>query len=159
MSSRLRLAIICLLASFMAQADDELDASFAKTPLVIDSAGLGCYHFDTYLALSRPQQMRGLMFVRNLPTFTAMLFIYREADIRSMWMKNTYIPLDILFIEKDGSVVSAAENTEPLSLESIQSTAPAIAVLEVNAGLVDQLQIGPGSRVLLSDIVLPGSSD
>ena len=152
------LSVAVLICASMAFADDELDADFAKTPLVIESAGLGCYHFDTYLALTRAQQMRGLMFVRELPEFAAMIFIYREAGIRSMWMKNTYIPLDILFIDFDGSVVSAAEHTEPLSLESIQSAAPAIAVLEINAGLVARLRLGPGSRVLLSDIVLPGGS-
>ena len=149
----------CLLAASLTEANEELDASFAKTPLVIDSAGLGCYHFDTYLALSRSQQARGLMFVRELPEFTGMIFIYREADIRSMWMKNTFIPLDMLFIDIDGSVVSVALDTEPLSLQSIQSSAPAIAVLELNAGVVSRLQLGPGSRVLLSDMVLPGNSD
>lgn len=158
MKIQLWLAVVALLCASLAHAEDELDADFARTPLVIESAGVGCYYFDTYLALSRAQQMRGLMFVRELPEFKAMLFIYREAGIRSMWMKNTYIPLDILFIDIDGSVVSAALHTEPLSLESIQSSAPAIAVLELNAGLVDRLQLGPGSRVLLSDIVLPGGS-
>jgi uncharacterized membrane protein (UPF0127 family) len=150
------LIVAALLCAPFAHADTELDADFARTPLVVDSNGLGCYFFDTYLALSRAQQTRGLMFVRELPESVAMIFIYREAGIRSMWMKNTYIPLDILFIDVDGSVVSAAEHTEPLSLESIQSAAPAIAVLEINAGLVEKFRLGPGSRVLLSDIILPG---
>ena len=152
------LALALLLTASFVHAEDELDASFARTPLVIESAGLGCYYFDTYLALTRPQQIRGLMFVRELPESAAMIFIYREAGIRSMWMKNTYIPLDMLFIDIDGGVVSAAEHTEPLSLESIRSAAPAIAVLEINAGLVNRLRLGPGSRVLLSDIVLPGGA-
>jgi uncharacterized membrane protein (UPF0127 family) len=69
--------------------------------------------------------------------------------MHSMWMKNTYIPLDIAFIRRDGRISSIAKNTEPLSLRSIRSTEPVNFVLELNAGVSDRLFIGPESLVVL----------
>ncbi len=60
------------------------------------------------------------MFVRELPEMTGMLFVYDDAGMRSMWMKNTYIPLDIVFARADGTVSSVIHNTEPLSLRSLE---------------------------------------
>jgi uncharacterized membrane protein (UPF0127 family) len=98
--------------------EDTLDEAFGKDTLIISADRHACWFFDIYVANDRAQQMRGLMHVRALPEFTGMIFIYRQAGIRSMWMKNTYIPLDMLFIRGDGSVASVIENTTPLSLES-----------------------------------------
>ena len=150
-------SIICLLAlaASLSHADEELDSRFLQSTLVIEAKQDACYRFDIYLALSRAQKARGLMFVRYLPQFTGMIFIYDAAEIHSMWMKNTYLPLDMLFIRQDGRVSSAATHTEPLSLSSVASTEPVIAVLELNAGVVDRLHLGPGSLVLLADIDLP----
>jgi uncharacterized membrane protein (UPF0127 family) len=89
------------------------------------------------------------MHVRHLPEFSGMLFIYEEAAMRSMWMKNTYIPLDILFIREDGTVSNIVENTEPLSLASIRSTEPGFYVLELNAGVTARLHIDTESRIHL----------
>jgi uncharacterized membrane protein (UPF0127 family) len=87
------------------------------------------------------------MFVRQLPRFSGMLFVYPDAAPRSMWMKNTYIPLDILFIRADGTVSSIAADTEPLSLQPIASKEPITYVLELNAGVSEELGIDAGSRV------------
>ncbi|HEX2138826.1 MAG TPA: DUF192 domain-containing protein, partial [Woeseiaceae bacterium] len=108
-----------------------------------------CYRFDVYLAETSAQHRRGLMFVRDLPRLTGMLFVYPESAMRSMWMKNTYIPLDMLFIRADGVVSSIARDTEPLSLASIPSEEPIRYVLELNAGVTEELGIGPGSVVHL----------
>ncbi len=149
------LIFVVTLVATCAVADDELDARFARGPLVIEAQQHACYSFDTYLALNGPQRARGLMFVRKLPEFTGMIFVYNEMGVHSMWMKNTYISLDMLFILADGRVSSVATNTEPLSLTSVASIEPVIAVLELNAGVVDRLHLGVDSLVLLQDIDLP----
>jgi uncharacterized membrane protein (UPF0127 family) len=150
-----RLFWLLALGASTALADDELDAQFLSSTLVIEATQDACYHFDIYLALNQSQRARGLMYVRKLPKFSGMLFVYEEEEPRSMWMKNTYLPLDILFIKAEGRVSSAATHTEPLSLRSIASIEPVLAVLELNAGTVDKLHLGAGSLVLLQDVSLP----
>ena len=126
---------------------DELDERFDSDVLIIDAA-TACLRFDIYVAVTREQQMRGLMFVRELPQTTGMLFVYSREGQRSMWMRNTYIPLDIAFARSDGSIINIARDTVPLSEESIASTGPASYVLELNAGVAEALSIEPGSRLL-----------
>ena len=106
---------------------------------------------DVYVAMDFEQQRRGLMFVRSMPERTGMLFVYDTEDIRSMWMKNTYIPLDMVFARADGSVVNVVTDTVPQTLSSHRSTAPARYVLELNAGTARRLAIGTGSRILRED--------
>lgn len=125
----------------------DLETDFDQSVLVISANENACYVFSVYLALERAQQMQGLMFVRDLPEMTGMLFGYARPGMRSMWMKNTYIPLDILFIRADGSVSSIARHTEPHSLESIRAIEPVTYVLELNAGLTEKLGIDNESQV------------
>jgi len=88
------------------------------------------------------------MFVRDLPERTGMLFVYDEAAVRSMWMKNTYISLDMVFAHADGTVSSVIHDTEPRSLRSLSAIEPVNFVLELNAGVARRLGIGPGSRLI-----------
>ena len=88
------------------------------------------------------------MFVRNLPETTGMLFVYPGEAYQSMWMKNTFIPLDVLFAKSDGRVSSIEKDTTPQSLKSISSTEPVKYVLELNAGITDTLSIEVGSRLI-----------
>lgn len=125
----------------------DLEESFGSDAIIIDPGDSACYRFLVYLARTSEQHRRGLMFVRQLPRFSGMLFVYPDAAPRSMWMKNTYIPLDILFIRADGTVSSIVADTEPLSLQSIASSEPITYVLELNAGLSEALGIDAGSRV------------
>lgn len=139
-----------LLLAFLvppAAADPALDEAFPKSAIVIatDSA---CLDFDVWLALEPRQQARGLMHVRALAPTSGMLFVYGGEARRSMWMKNTFIPLDMLFIRGDGTVSSIVRNTEPLSLRSIASTEPVRYVLELYAGTTERLGIEPGDRML-----------
>ena len=140
--------VIAVVLAAPASANEELDAAFGKDVLIIEASALGCYRFDVYLAISREQQARGLMFVRDLPQATGMLFVYEGNRVISMWMKNTLIPLDMVFARKDGTVSSVARNTEPLSLRSVASTEPVTFVLELNAGTAEQLSIDEGSRLI-----------
>ena len=127
----------------------DLAAAFGRGVVVIEANLHACYSFDVFVAESDTQKMRGLMFVRELPQQNGMLFIYRDTAVHSMWMKNTYIPLDILFIRGDGTVSSVARNTEPLSLRSISATEPVNYVLELNAGVTQRLAIDAGSTMIL----------
>ena len=87
------------------------------------------------------------MFVRDLPANAGMLFVYDESAIRSMWMKNTYISLDMVFARQDGSVATVIHDTQPLSLTSRASTEAVTYVLELNAGTARRLNIGLKSRI------------
>ncbi len=131
-----------------AQANDELDAAFGRGELIIVASKHACYRFDVYIASDNGQRSRGLMFVRELPLMTGMLFVYDGEDYHSMWMKNTYIPLDIVFARSDGAVSSVAKNTEPLSLASIASIEPVTYVLELNAGVADRFFVDANSHLL-----------
>jgi uncharacterized membrane protein (UPF0127 family) len=143
-----RLTLLLVLCSGCALATDtELDARFATGVLIMHASEYACHRFDIYIATSHAQRARGLMFVRNLPKTTGMLFIY-ETDMHwSMWMKNTFIPLDILFIRSDGTVSSIAYDTEPQSLQSIVALEPVSYVLELNAGVAEALSINQYSRI------------
>lgn len=154
MSAMVRIAtalVLAVLLSGQSYTVGDLNEDFEKDILVISASEHACYRFDVWLALTRSQFSRGLMHVRHLPDDAGMLFVYAEPDGRSMWMKNTYIPLDILFIRNDGTVSSVAQHTEPLSLRSISSVEPVTLVLELNAGTTDRLKIGPGNQVYWSN--------
>lgn len=128
---------------------DSVDEAFDKTTLIISASAHACYLFDTYLALDDAQRRRGLMFVRDLPEFTGMLFIYERAARLSIWMKNTYIPLDIVFIRADGTISNIVQNARPLTLNSNVSAERVSYVLELNGGLTEKLRIDTDSRVYL----------
>ncbi len=128
---------------------DDLSIAFGNGTIIIEAEKDACYRFDVYVATSRKQQTRGLMHVRHMPDFAGMLFRYTQANIRSIWMKNTYISLDILFIREDGTISSIVANAEPLSLNSMTSTEPVSYVLELNAGVASKLYIDVDSRVYL----------
>jgi len=148
------ITIICaaFLLSGQASQDDDLDSAFTRDTLIISADKHACYLFDIYIASSRAQQMRGLMHVRELPEFMGMIFVYRQADIHSMWMKNTYIPLDMLFIRGDGTISSVSANTVPLTLDSVGSIEPVNFVLELNAGVTAKLGIGTESRIIFTNL-------
>ncbi len=129
-------------------ADDELDDAFDKDVLIIEASEFACHRLDIYLAIDNAQRARGLMHVRELPPTTGMLFVYEPGSRISMWMKNTYISLDMVFARHDGTVSSVARNTEPLSLRSVASIEPVMFVLELNAGTSDRLHIDENSRLI-----------
>lgn len=146
MSTRALLLSLWLvpLAAF---AQDSLDKSFEKDVLVIVARD-ACYRFDIYLALDERQQRRGLMFVREMPARTGMLFVYRDENYLSMWMKNTFISLDMVFARRDGSISNIESDTVPLSEKSVVSIEPVNFVLELNAGTARDLSIDENSRLI-----------
>lgn len=103
--------------------------------------------FEAEVADTDELRSRGLMFRHKLPEDRAMLFDFGEPRPAAMWMKNTYISLDMLFIRGDGTIAAVAENTEPLSLQTISVQEPVKAVLEVAAGTVKRLGIQRDDKV------------
>lgn len=141
-------AALVLTVASTARADTELDAWFSRDVVIIVGSGHACYRFDVWLALNDRQRQRGLMFVRELHPMSGMLFVYDEPALYSMWMKNTYLPLDMLFIRGDGSIASIARNAEPRSLRSIEAREPVRYVLELNAGVAADLTITTDSYMI-----------
>jgi uncharacterized protein len=107
----------------------------------------GVHVFSVELAVTDEERERGLMFRKRLPEGQGMLFDFKREQEVSMWMENTYIPLDMIFIRRDGRIWRIAENTEPLSRAIISSGGPVLAVLEVIGGTAKKLGIAPGDRV------------
>lgn len=103
--------------------------------------------FKVEVARNDADRAQGLMFRRSMPTDQGMLFDFGRVEPVSMWMQNTYLPLDMLFIRADGTIARIAANTEPLSTRTISSGEPVLSVLELNAGTAAKLGIRPGDRV------------
>jgi uncharacterized protein len=107
----------------------------------------GVHSFSVEFVANDTDRAKGLMFRRELPEGQGMLFDFqREQDV-SMWMENTYISLDMLFINADGRIRRIAENTTPLSRQTIPAGGPVLGVLEVIAGTAKKFGIKPGDRV------------
>ena len=111
------------------------------------SASSGRHEFTVEIARTRRQQAQGLMFRRRMAANAGMLFVYRRSAPVSMWMRNTYIPLDMLFISADGKIAHIAQRTTPNSLATISSSKPVKSVLEVNAGTAARLKFRIGDLV------------
>ena len=107
----------------------------------------GVHAFAVELAVNDAERARGLMFRKELPEGRGMLFDFEREQPVAFWMHNTYIPLDMIFIRGDGSILRIAENTEPLSDRLIPSGGPVRAVLEVIGGTARKFGIAPGDRV------------
>lgn len=107
------------------------------------------HEFRAWVADTPARRTQGLMFVRRLDADRAMFFAMGPPQVVSFWMKNTYVSLDLLFIDADGRIVNVAANATPLSLEPITAAAPVVAVLEVAAGTTARLGIRPGDRLRL----------
>lgn len=126
----------------------DLDGAFEFSSLDIVNDNGKTLSFDVYLAEKPEQHRRGLMFIREMPATTGMLFIYETDGYHSMWMRNTYLPLDMIFARSDGSVSSVIADTVPLTENSNASIEPVRYVLELHAGTARRLEIGKRSRLL-----------
>ncbi len=111
------------------------------------SAGGRVHRFTVEVARTDEQQQQGLMNRQSLAPDRGMLFPYAAPREASFWMKNTLIPLDMIFIRADGTIARIEENTVPLSLEPVASLEPVGAVLELAGGRSAELGIKPGDKV------------
>jgi uncharacterized membrane protein (UPF0127 family) len=124
---------------------------FAQGQLILQTGHHNCIRLDAWFADQPEQQAQGLMFVEQLDEFEGMLFRYQRPAVLTMWMRNTYIPLDMVFIRRDGTVTGIAGNTTPMSEDRISSGEPVTGVLEVNAGFAARWGLIPGARLLLAN--------
>lgn len=108
----------------------------------------GVRSFSVEMAVTRDELNRGLMFRTDLPEGRGMLFDFKQEQPIAMWMKNTPLSLDMIFIRSDGIIIRIAENTTPQSTQTIPSGKPARAVLEVIGGTSRKLGIAAGDRVV-----------
>jgi uncharacterized protein len=143
--------VILLLAILLAPAlpgraaEPQLQ-QFATSHLTIVSAS-GPHRFTVELAETPGQMEQGLMFRRSLAPDAGMLFDFKQATMATMWMHNTLIPLDMLFVDQQGRIVNIAQRAVPESDQTIAAVAPVRAVIELNGGTAERLGIKPGDRV------------
>ena len=116
-------------------------------PLTIATAGGARHPFMVEVARTDAERAQGLMYRRSLAPDRGMLFDFKKVEPVSMWMQNTYVSLDMLFIRPDGTIARVATDAEPLSTRTVPSGEPVLAVLEVPAGTAARLGIKAGDLV------------
>lgn len=121
--------------------------TFPTAQLTIATAS-GPHEFTIEVATTPAQQQQGLMYRPHLAADAGMLFDFGHPIMATFWMKNTLIPLDMLFVGENGRIVNIHERAVPESTDIIASTAPVRAVIELNGGTADRLDIKPGDRVI-----------
>jgi uncharacterized protein len=141
------LRAIVIGALLCAAAAASASVSFEESSLTVDAAN-GQFEFLVELALSPAQRGQGLMFRESLEEDRGMLFDFGKPQRATMWMRNTYVPLDMLFIDGNGQITQIAADTQPLSDAVIASREPVRAVLELRGGVSAKLGIKPGDRVI-----------
>ena len=147
LSTRRSLVLLALVA-FTSLAMGGWDArAQSKLEQLTIATAKGKVSFSVEVMRTDEERARGLMNRAYLPADRGMLFDFKQPQIASMWMKNTLIPLDMLFIRTDGTIANIAENTEPHSLRTISAIEPVLGVLELNGGTAARLGIAPGDRV------------
>lgn len=141
--------IVTLTATTWALAQE---ISFSEGTLEIETANGERHHFDVELAITVQQRALGLMFRNDLAQDAGMLFIYPRPQVITMWMQNTPLPLDMIFIGQDNRIEKIVERTIPYSTNTISSGHTVKAVLEVNGGTAARLGLSEGDRVISRDL-------
>lgn len=126
----------------------DLLEGFGETTLAIATPDARMHRLHVWVAESPRQRAQGLMWIDDLPPDDGMIFVYGRAQRIAMWMKNTVMPLDMLFIAADGRVAQIVAHTTPYSLDTIASDTDVIAVIELHAGAAERLGIRAGALVL-----------
>jgi uncharacterized membrane protein (UPF0127 family) len=126
---------------------EQAPSGLEQIPLTVTSANGRTHRFIVEVARTPEQQANGLMNRQSLAPGRGMIFPYQTPRPASFWMKNTLIPLDMIFIREDGTIARIEAQTVPLSLEPVPSLEPVAAVLEIAGGRAAELGIQPGDRV------------
>ncbi len=137
-----------LLLSFVNLNPSQGEDTFKRALLKIQTKS-GPVSLDVEVADTEPKREHGLMFRTELAGNQGMIFLFDEEQPITMWMKNTYIPLDMVFIGSDWRIVHIATDTEPLSTDHIPSVQPALRVLEIAGGQAKKLGLAIGDTVSL----------
>ena len=143
-------ALVAQLAAQEAQPPLDL-ATFPRTKLEITHHGSDraarAYSFQVWIADTGARAQQGLMFVSDLPETMGMVFPVEPPRVENMWMKNTYIELDMLFIDGHGRITKIIQRAPPLSLQTLSSDTPVAAVLELKGGQAAKLGLQTGDTV------------
>ncbi|MBS94928.1 MAG: hypothetical protein CL799_10850 [Chromatiales bacterium] len=121
---------------------------FSRSQLIITTGNQQCTLFDVYVAATAEQRAQGLMFVQEMDTYEGMIFLYPRPARISMWMKNTFIPLDMLFIDESGAIKAIHTDAVPQSTAVIDSGVSVTRVLELNGGTVRAFGIRVNDRII-----------
>ena len=125
--------------------------TFPRTELTVihrdPQHGTQRFLFDVWVADTEPRAEQGLMFVSDLPENKGMLFPLTPPRVETMWMKNTYIELDMLFVRPDGHIAKIIERAHPLSLATLSSDEPVGGVVELKGGVAAKLGLHTGDTV------------
>ena len=138
--------LVVIVSLFLMYNLCEVSASVKSELSIITSNG-SKHNFLVEVAKTEKEKKIGLMFRKTLAKNAGMLFLYKREALRLMWMKNTFIPLDILFIDKDGVIQRVVKRTIPHSLATISSRQSVLAVLELRGGITSSLEIKKGDRI------------
>ncbi|GLK78426.1 DUF192 domain-containing protein [Methylopila turkensis] len=138
-------AVALIAALFVVAAGGTVRAAAER--LTFETAS-GSHAFTVEVAATPEQRQTGLMYRRSLAPEHGMLFDFGKVEPVAMWMKNTYVSLDMVFVRADGAVQRIAKGTEPLSLEVIESGGPVRFVVEIAAGEADRIGLKPGDRAI-----------
>jgi uncharacterized membrane protein (UPF0127 family) len=149
------LGLLLTCAALSCRAAPEPLSAFPKTQLAIRTASGPVVNFLVWIADNPSRSEQGLMFVRDLDPHAGMLFEFSGRERVTMWMKNTYVSLDMLFIGAHGRIDYIAPRTTPQSLDMISAPGPVSEVLELKGGIAEQLGIHIGDVVVHGNPVLP----
>jgi uncharacterized membrane protein (UPF0127 family) len=138
--------LLMMLAAIAVPASGKPSGSLPHTMVVIETAR-GPVRFQVEVAGDEASQERGLMYRRSLAPDAGMLFDFHQPSMATFWMKNTRVPLDMIFIRSDATISTIHSNARPYSLTPIPSAEPIRAVLEIKGGRADALGMRPGDRV------------
>lgn len=151
-------AAVAVTLFFLTQKDDTLITDGGAFEISFNKQGtlafLSAQNNDTLsvidieVADNNQRRARGLMYRKSLPADAGMLFVFDEEEIQGFWMKNTYIPLDMLFVNAGNEIITIHVNTAPLKEWNYASSQPALYVVEVNAGYCAQKQITEGDKIV-----------
>ncbi|MBU6527298.1 DUF192 domain-containing protein [Methylocystis sp. MJC1] len=137
-------ALLPALILFVAIVGARAETSLERLEIVTST---GTHEFRVEVADKPSERAKGLMYRKSMPEDQGMLFDFHVEGPVMMWMKNTYLPLDMIFVSRQGVVTKVAANTVPMSEEVISSGGPAYAVIELNAGAADKIGIKAGDQI------------
>jgi uncharacterized membrane protein (UPF0127 family) len=153
------LACIAALAAFPTRADTPAPllplSAFPRERIAIETRSARRHVFEAWRAETPETRAQGLMFVETLRPGQAMIFVYATAQRVTMWMKNTLIPLDMLFVDDGGCVVKVHHSARPGDVRSIEAGEPVVLVVELAGGTARTLGLAPGDRVVRTDAGWP----
>jgi uncharacterized membrane protein (UPF0127 family) len=130
-------------------------SAFPRERIAVETRGARRHLFEAWRADTPEARSQGLMFVKSLRPEQAMIFVYTPPQRVTMWMKNTLIPLDMLFVDDGGCVVKIHPRARPGDLDSIAADVPVVLVVELAGGTAATLGLGQGDRVVRPDAGWP----